>query len=282
MLTISDTKTLREQLVEWHQVGETVALVPTMGNLHKGHMSLVKLAAAQAEHVVVSVFVNPTQFSADDDFGSYPRTLEKDSRLLSRAGVDILYNPTVEDIYPLGIESPTSVSVPILSETLCGEKRPGHFDGVTSVVVRLLNIVSPNVAVFGEKDYQQLVILRRMVEELHIHTRILAGGTERDEAGLAMSSRNQYLTDAEMLTAPLFYATLCDARDKFIAGTASAASIESEAMGKLEAAGFVPHYFSLRRSADLSVPDKVAGKLIVLAAAVLGKARLIDNLQFDN
>jgi len=282
MLTISDKKTLREQLVEWHQVGETVALVPTMGNLHKGHMSLAKLAATKADHVVVSVFVNPTQFGPGEDFATYPRTLEKDARQLSRAGVDALYAPTVEDIYPLGIENPTRVSVPVLSETLCGEKRPGHFDGVTSVVLRLLNIVSPNIAVFGEKDYQQLVILRRMVEELHMHTRIVAGETERDDAGLAMSSRNQYLTDGEMLTAPLLYATLCDARDKFIAGTASIASIESEAISKLKAAGFAPDYFSLRRASDLSVPEKPAGKLIILVAAVLGKARLLDNLQFEN
>jgi pantoate--beta-alanine ligase len=282
MLTISDKKTLRDQLVEWHQVGETVALVPTMGNLHKGHMSLAKLAAAEADHVVVSVFVNPTQFGPAEDFAAYPRTLTKDARQLSRAGVDILYTPSVEGIYPLGIENPTRVSVPVLSETLCGEKRPGHFEGVTSVVLRLLNIVSPNVAVFGEKDYQQLAILRLMVEELHMHTRVVAGQTERDESGLAMSSRNQYLTDAEMLTAPLLYATLCTARDKFIRGNTNIASIESEAMAALEAAGFVPDYVSLRRAADLSVPEKPAGKLIVLAAATLGKARLIDNLQFEN
>ncbi len=281
MLTISDKQTLREQLVEWHQVGETVALVPTMGNLHKGHLSLIKQAGELADRVVVSIFVNPTQFGEGGDFNDYPRTPEKDARQLSRAGVDILYMPSVEDIYPLGAKQATTVTVPGLSDILCGEYRPGHFTGVTSVVLRLLNIVSPNVAIFGEKDFQQLVILRRMAKDLHLHTRIRSAPTSRDDTGLAMSSRNQYLTDNEMLSAPLLYATLCDARDQLLQPDADVAAIEAAASKTLAAAGFKPDYFSLRRSADLSSPDKVAGKLILVTAAVLGKARLIDNLQFE-
>jgi len=278
MLTISDKKTLREQLVEWHQVGESVALVPTMGNLHKGHMSLVQLAAEHAERVVVSVFVNPTQFGEGEDFNSYPRTPEKDARQLKRAGVDVLFAPTVEEVYPFGLENTTRVSVPGLSEILCGEHRPGHFDGVTSVVMRLLNMVSPNFAVFGQKDYQQLVILRRMAAELHMHTKLLAGPTLRDEAGLAMSSRNQYLSDSEMLSAPLLYATLSDAREKLLAGGADIAAIEKAAVKALAAGGFEPDYFSVRRAGDLSQPEKAGGNLVIMAAAQLGNARLIDNV----
>jgi pantoate--beta-alanine ligase len=280
MLTITDNNALREQLIEWHQVGETVALVPTMGNLHKGHMSLCQLASANADHVVVSVFVNPTQFGKGEDFSDYPRTPEKDARQLSRAGVDILYAPKAEDVYPLGIENSTRVLVPVLSDALCGEHRTRHFEGVTSVVIRLLNIVSPNFAVFGEKDFQQFVILKRMAEELHMPTRILSAPTLRDNAGLAMSSRNQYLTPAEMLSAPLLYATLRDARDKLLGGE-SIAKVESAAIKTLTNTGFDPDYFSVRRSSDLSVPKKAAGKLVILVAAQLGKARLIDNLQFE-
>lgn len=282
MLTISDKQALREQLVEWHQAGDSVALVPTMGNLHKGHMSLVQLAAEQAERVVVSVFVNPTQFGEGEDFASYPRTPDKDARQLNRAGVDILFTPSVEDIYPLGFDGATRVSVPALAGTLCGENRPGHFDGVASVVLRLLNIVYPNVAIFGAKDYQQFVILQRMAEELHLHTKLLVGPTFRDDTGLAMSSRNQYLTDAEMLTAPLLYATLAEARDKLIAGDVDIRALEGEAKKQLAAAGFKPDYFSVRRADSLIEAESSSGNLVIMAAAVLGKARLIDNLSLNN
>ncbi len=282
MLTISDKQALREQLVEWHQLGDSVALVPTMGNLHKGHMSLVQLAAEKAEHVVVSVFVNPTQFAEGEDFDGYPRTPEKDARQLTRAGVDVLFTPSVEDIYPLGFDDATRVSVPGLADILCGEYRNGHFDGVASVVLRLLNIVSPDVAVFGQKDYQQLIILRRMAEELHLNTKILAGPTFRDDTGLAMSSRNQYLTDSEMLTAPLLYATLEGVREKLLAGGVDIRALETEAKKQLTAAGFQPDYFSVRRAVDLSEAEKSPGNLVIMAAAILGKARLIDNVLLKN
>jgi len=278
MLTISDKKALREQLVEWHQVGDSVALVPTMGNLHKGHMSLVQLAAEQAERVVVTVFVNPTQFGPGEDFSDYPRTPEKDERQLKRAGVDVLYMPTVDDIYPLGIENTTRIIVPGLSETLDGEHRPGHFDGVSSVVLRLFNIVMPNIAIFGQKDYQQLVILRRMAEDLHLPVKILAGKTFREDSGLAMSSRNQYLADAELELAPVLYQALCAAREQLLEGGADVGAIEAAGIDMLRQAGFEPDYFSVRRAADLVPVDKAGGNLVILAAAMLGKARLIDNL----
>jgi len=281
MLKITDKQSLREQLVEWHQVGGRVALVPTMGNLHKGHLSLVELAAQHAEHVVVSVFVNPTQFGPGEDFADYPRTPEKDERLLKRAGVDVLYCPTVEDIYPNGAEGAASISMSGLTATLEGDHRPGHFDGVMSVVLRLFNIVCPNIAVFGQKDFQQLAVLQRMVEDLHLPVKLLAGETFRNESGLALSSRNQYLTDEELEAAPALYAALCEARDQLLAGKNDIAAIETSAKAALQAAGFVPDYFTVCRTSDLTPATGASGKLVILAAAQLGKARLIDNLRVD-
>jgi len=281
MLKITDKQSLREQLVEWHQVGGRVALVPTMGNLHKGHLSLVELAAQHAEHVVVSVFVNPTQFGPGEDFADYPRTPEKDERLLKRAGVDVLYCPTVEDIYPNGAEGATSISMSGLTATLEGDHRPGHFDGVMSVVLRLFNIVCPNIAVFGQKDFQQLAVLQRMVEDLHLPVKLLAGETFRNESGLALSSRNQYLTDEELEAAPALYAALCEARDQLLAGQNDIAAVETSAKAALQAAGFVPDYFTVCRTSDLTPATGASGKLVILAAAQLGKARLIDNLRVD-
>ena len=194
MNKITDISSLRKAIDNWRQAGESVALVPTMGNLHKGHMNLVSLAHEHAERVVVSIFVNPTQFRPGEDFAEYPRTLATDVRRLARSGVDILFVPSTEEMYPEGSEEMTRVSVKALSEIFCGSARPGHFDGVTSVVCRLFNIVAPDVAVFGQKDYQQLVILRRMASDLHIPVKIIAGQTQREKSGLAMSSRNRYLS----------------------------------------------------------------------------------------
>jgi len=282
MLTITDKTALRKQLVEWHQVGESVALVPTMGNLHKGHLSLVQLAAEHAERVVVSVFVNPTQFGPDEDFAQYPRTPEKDARLLKRAGVDVLFMPDVDEVYPNGAEDATEVSVPAISDILCGAHRPGHFDGVASVVLRLFNMVSPNIAVFGQKDYQQLVILRKMASDLHLPVKILAGQTHRDDSGLAMSSRNQYLTDEELEIAPLLYQTLTDAKDKLLAGEQDVATIQSAAIEQLSAGGFGPDYFEIRKAGDLSPVTEPKGNMVIVTAAMLGKARLIDNLLVES
>jgi len=275
--TVRDIEALRQITESWRQVGETTALVPTMGSLHHGHMSLVQLASECAERVIVSVYVNPTQFGPEEDFEKYPRAFENDRRRLSRAGVDIMFAPGSEQMYPFGERQMTRVSVPRLSQILCGDDRPDHFDGVTSVVGRLFNIVQPGVAVFGQKDYQQLVIIRRMVADLHMPVRIIAGPTYREKDGLALSSRNRYLTAEERAVAPNLHAVIGACRDRLIAGDRDFERLENEGLAALQSAGFRPEYFAIRKAGDLSVPDPASAYLVVLAAARLGAARLIDN-----
>ena len=281
MKTVRDIKTLREMTRSWRQDGETIALVPTMGSLHQGHMRLVQLASEFAERVITSIYVNPAQFGPSEDFEAYPRPLDTDRRRLSRAGVDIMFAPDSEEIYPFGELQMTRVSVPGLSTILCGDRRPGHFDGVTSVVSRLFNIVQPDVAVFGQKDYQQLVIIRRMVEDLHLPIRILAGQTHREDDGLALSSRNRYLTDAQRAAAPTLYRAIGHCRNQLLAGDRNYAHLEQAGMDALQAAGFVAEYFSIRKPGDLSPPAPDSEYLVILAAARLGEARLIDNVLME-
>ena len=281
MKTIRDIHALREILQGFRQDGDTVALVPTMGGLHQGHMGLVRLASEYADRIVTSVFVNPTQFGPREDFENYPRTFDTDRRRLSRAGVDIMFAPTHEEVYPFGVENMTSVAVPGMSTILCGEHRPGHFDGVTSVVNRLFNVVAPDVAVFGQKDYQQLAIIRRMVSDLHMPIKILASPTFRDKSGLALSSRNRYLTDDERERAGELYATICDCRDRYLGGARNLKVLEKDGFKRLAGAGFEPEFLTVRKSGDLSLPDEDSRFLVVLAAARLGQARLIDNVLFE-
>lgn len=278
MKVVKDVRELREQLHEWREAGDHLALVPTMGNLHQGHLGLLKLAREDAERVVVSIFVNPTQFGEGEDYESYPRTLERDKRRLKRAGVDLLFVPDVETMYPFGTDGATSVTVPVLSEELCGEARPGHFEGVTSVVSRLFSLVQPDVAVFGQKDFQQQLIIRRLVTDLHLPIRIVSGPTQRHDDGLAMSSRNSYLTAEERAIAPRLYAVLTETGKALQAGKEDFAQLEREAFDALSEAGFEPEYVSIRRAENLGVPDQDTDELVVLAAAWLGKARLIDNV----
>lgn len=249
-----------------------------MGNLHDGHISLVRLARRHAARVVVTIFVNPIQFGPGEDFASYPRTLSADRRRLVQAGADAVLVPRVEDIYPRGQSGATMVTVPGLSTDLCGAFRPGHFDGVTSVVLRLFNVVQPDIAVFGEKDYQQLVVLRRMVADLHLPIRILGAPTVRERDGLAMSSRNQYLRPAERALAPRLHLVLEDCVARLAAGERAFARIERSAMRALQRAGFRPDYVSIRDAEDLARPRPDSRRLRVLAAARLGRARLIDNV----
>ena len=259
--------------------GKRIAFVPTMGNLHAGHLALVERARQAADAVVASIFVNPLQFGAGEDFDSYPRTEERDAAMLAEAGTRLLFLPTVETLYPHGQADFTRVTVPGLSDILCGASRPGHFAGVTTVVTKLFNIVMPDVAVFGEKDYQQLAILRRMARDLDMPIELIGQPTEREADGLAMSSRNGYLTTEERAMAPGLYRTLCAARDALRAGQAPAL-VEAEAIERLHALGFVPDYVSVRRAEDLShavVGD--VGPLRILAAARLGRTRLIDNIE---
>ena len=281
MKTVRTIASLRENLRGWRGFGETVALVPTMGNLHAGHLSLVDLARTLADRVVVSIFVNPTQFGPGEDFAAYPRTLDKDRRHLTRANVDILFAPPVEEIYPDREWPGTVVSVPGLSGILCGQFRPGHFDGVASVVARLFNIVQPDSAVFGQKDYQQLLVIRRLQADLHLSVRIVAAPTAREPDGLALSSRNQYLEGAQRATAPGLHRALADCAGALRRGDREFEEMESRGMQALVAAGFRPDYFAIRNAADLSPPTAASRSLVVLAAGHLGRARLIDNLLVD-
>jgi pantoate--beta-alanine ligase len=273
---------IRELVESWRRAHQTVALVPTMGNLHRGHASLVELAAANADRVVMSIFVNPTQFGPGEDYASYPRTLDEDRALIAETGlVDALLVPDVAEVYPFGIESAVRFVMPDLSRELCGATRPGHFDGVGSVVCRLLNIVRPDMLVLGRKDYQQLVLLERMIADLRMPVQVLAGETQRHEDGLAISSRNRYLTPAERKRAPVLHATLTRVRDALARGERDFAALETKAVIALKEAGFRPDYVEVRSARDLSRPNGRTGvsELIVLAAAWLGKARLIDNVR---
>ena len=249
-----------------------------MGALHKAHMDLARLAGADGR-VIVSIFVNPTQFAPGEDFERYPRDLDADADLLREAGVDLLFAPGREEVYPRGLEDLTRVEVPGLSADLCGAYRPTHFAGVTSVVARLLLMVLPDAVVFGQKDYQQLVILRRMVEDLHIPVEVIEGPITRESDGLAMSSRNRYLTEAERRTAPALHAELRHCAARIEAGERNFAGLEKDAAARLKQAGFTPDYVAVRRAGDLGPPSAdAAGEWVVLAAAWLGSARLIDNV----
>lgn len=278
MQEISTTAALREQLSEWRHADDHIALVPTMGNLHDGHLSLVSLARKHAERVVVSVFVNPTQFGEGEDYEDYPQSLERDKRQLKRLNTDLLFVPDVETMYPFGIDNATSVTVPVLTDDLCGSFRPGHFDGVTSIVSRLFSLVQPDVAVFGQKDYQQQLVIRRLTEDLSLPIKIIRGPTQRDEDGLALSSRNQYLDAKERAIAPELFAILKGIGADLESGKRNYNDLEEHAVSDLRKLGFEPEYVSIRRADDLGMPDRDNDELVILAAATLGKARLIDNV----
>ena len=278
MQVVNRIATLREQVRAWRKENLKVALVPTMGNLHKGHISLVAHAQDLAERVVVSIFVNPLQFGPNEDYEQYPRTLEHDKELLSKVNADFVFAPPVYEIYPVGHERTTTVDVGDLAGILCGAFRPGHFTGVATVVTKLLNIVTPDIAVFGEKDYQQLIVIRRLVADLCLPVEIRGGPTIRDHDGLALSSRNKYLSARERNVAPKLYESLKLAKQRIEKGENDFEAIQRNGMQTLERAGFQPDYFAIRQAADLAPLRAESRDLIVLAAARLGKARLIDNV----
>jgi pantoate--beta-alanine ligase len=281
MQTVEHLDALRAALHVWRLRDERIAFVPTMGNLHEGHYSLVRLARQHADRVVVSSFVNPTQFGPNEDYARYPRTPEEDRAGLVEVGCDLLFLPQVAEMYPFGIEHCVQIHVPVVTAELDGHWRPGHFDGVATVVTRLFNAVQPSVVVLGSKDFQQLQTIRYLVRDLAMPIEIVAAPTRREPDGLAMSSRNQYLSAEERALAPEIHRTLLEMREGVRAGV-DAASIEAEARGRLERAGFTVDYIELRRSADLGRPG--AGErqgLVALVAARLGRTRLIDNLEFD-
>ena len=278
--TITELSRLRDRVGEWKRAGLRVGFVPTMGNLHAGHYSLVEIARRHADRVVASVFVNPTQFGPNEDFSRYPRTPQQDAAGLEAAGCDALWLPSVEAMYPFGTEGAVRMHVPNVGDTLEGAHRPGHFDGVATVVARLFNQAQADVAVFGRKDYQQLAVIRAMARDLAFALEIVAAPTLREADGLAMSSRNQYLSAAERPVAAGIFRTLQSMREAILAGRPRA-GVEAAAEAALRAAGFAPDYAVVRRP-DLSEPaDGEPGPRVALVAARLGRTRLIDNLEFD-
>ena len=277
----SELAALRVRIGEWERSGLRVGFVPTMGNLHAGHHSLVALARQHADRVVASVFVNPTQFGPNEDFARYPRTPEADAAGLQDAGCDLLWLPSVETMYPFGPEATVQVRVPGVTGTLEGAHRPGHFDGVATVVARLFNQVQPDIAVFGRKDYQQLAVIRYLARDLAFPIEIIAGETLREADGLAMSSRNQYLSAGERQVAPTIHRTLQDMAAAIRAGRPRM-QVEAQAASDLVAAGFTVDYSVVRRP-DLAEPqDGEPGPRVALVAARLGRTRLIDNILFDS
>ncbi|WP_351016990.1 pantoate--beta-alanine ligase [Shewanella sp. AC91-MNA-CIBAN-0169] len=280
MITTSAISTIREHVKTWRSKGETVAFVPTMGNLHQGHITLVNEAKKRADHVVVSIFVNPMQFSANEDLEGYPRTLAQDSEKLMFAGTELLFTPTPEIIYPKGLAQQTFIEVPEIGDELCGASRPGHFRGVATIVSKLFNIVQPDIALFGRKDFQQLMIIKTMVEDLSMPIDVIGVETIREASGLAMSSRNGYLTTEEKHSA----ATLKQALDSIVNAIQRGEAIQqaiSIAKKRLITVGFTPDYLEVRNANTLRQVTAADSELVVIGAAYLGKARLIDNVSFS-
>lgn len=278
MKTISKSKQLRRAIDRDKTNGKTVAFVPTMGNLHEGHIQLVRKAQQVADVVIVSIFVNPLQFGANEDIDSYPRTLAADKKKLYAEGVNYLLYPDVGEIYPEGMDKQTLVVVPDLSDTLCGASRPGHFAGVATVVNKLFQIVQPDIAIFGKKDFQQLAIIEKMVKDLCMPIEVLGVETARDVDGLALSSRNGYLTEEERSIAPALHQTLLECREAIACGFDSYQELEQYCTDALRNAGFEPDYFSVRDAQTLHEVTHDTEQIVILAAARLGKPRLIDNV----
>jgi pantoate--beta-alanine ligase len=281
MITVETVAGLREQIARLREARKRIAFVPTMGNLHAGHVYLMQEARRHAPAVVASVYVNPLQFGQNEDFDSYPRTPSHDKIALLSAGVDVLFKPAESEMYPRGKTVQTFVEVPGLSDDLCGAFRPGHFRGVTTVVNRLLNLVTPDVAVFGKKDYQQWLLIRLMTTELGLPVEIVGVDTVREPDGLALSSRNNYLSPEERKVAPRLYEALVRLRDRVQREGMHLAAAEENAVIDLQADGFRPDYVHVRRQSDLQLPVAEDRRLVALAAAWLGKTRLIDNVEFE-
>ena len=279
MIIVNSILDLRTVISAWKQSGLSVALVPTMGNLHAGHLKLVNSAKQKADKVVVSIFVNPTQFGVNEDFSSYPRTEQEDQLKLATENADLLFLPAITDIY--STNALTTVTVTGLSDMYCGASRPGHFSGVATIVCKLFNLVQPDIAVFGLKDFQQFTVIKTMVRDLNIPIELLGVDTQRENNGLAMSSRNNYLTDPERQLAPQLYQALGIAQSAILAGQHSYADIEQQALQTLKNAGFIPDYFVICCSYDLSPATKQDKDIVILAAAKLGTTRLIDNIYFS-
>ncbi|MBI3899871.1 MAG: pantoate--beta-alanine ligase [Gammaproteobacteria bacterium] len=281
MKTVSTIADLQHEVAAARRNGKRIAFVPTMGNLHAGHIKLIDVARRNADFIAVSIYVNPLQFGPKEDFAAYPRTPAEDATLLKNSGADLLFTPTQADIYPRGMAVHTQVEVPKFSDILCGAFRPGHFRGVTTVVARLFHLVKPDVAVFGKKDYQQLLLIRLMVVDLGLAIDIIGVDTIRDADGLAMSSRNTYLRPEERRIAPRLFSILCDTRDEIVRAKEIPADAERVAAERLQRIGFRPEYVRIVRQQDLADPAEGDRKLAILAAAWLGRTRLIDNIEAE-
>lgn len=281
MQLINKILDLREIRRTWQNSAKVIAFVPTMGNLHQGHLNLVREAKKQADIVVVSIFVNPMQFGPDEDLEAYPRTLQNDSRLLESLGVDVLFMPNASDIYARGLEQQTFVEVPGLSYMICGASRPGHFRGVATIVCKLFNMVQPNLAFFGEKDFQQLQVIKAMVTDLSMNLKVFGVTTTREDDGLAMSSRNQYLRGTDRDLAPTLYEKMQQLASEIQTGRRDFSKLTQEYKSQLSKLGFNPDYLEIRNAENLLQPSHEDQDLVLLAAAFLGKTRLIDNLQIS-
>jgi pantoate--beta-alanine ligase len=281
MQLINKILDLREIRRTWQNSAKVIAFVPTMGNLHQGHLNLVREAKKQADIVVVSIFVNPMQFGPDEDLEAYPRTLQNDSRLLESLGVDVLFMPNASDIYARGLEQQTFVEVPGLSYMICGASRPGHFRGVATIVCKLFNMVQPNLAFFGEKDFQQLQVIKAMVTDLSMNLKVFGVTTTREDDGLAMSSRNQYLRGTDRNLAPTLYEKMQQLASEIQTGRRDFSKLTQEYKSQLSKLGFNPDYLEIRNAENLLQPSHEDQDLVLLAAAFLGKTRLIDNLQIS-
>lgn len=281
MNTVTTIAEVRAQVARWHEAKERVVFVPTMGNLHAGHVSLIEAARSHGQRFVASIFVNPMQFGPNEDFAHYPRTPTNDAQMLQAAGCDLMFMPDVGEIYPNGADQATRIEVPGISNILCGEFRPGHFEGVATIVAKLFHIVDPDVAIFGEKDFQQLTVIRRMVADLCLRVEIVGAPTVRESDGLAMSSRNQYLDETQRRQSPAIYRQLTQAVEALKSGVRDYARIEGTGRAALDGAGFRTDYFSVRDAKTLNPAQPDTKHFVVLTAARLGKARLIDNLQYN-
>jgi pantoate--beta-alanine ligase len=281
MQILSTTTSLRENISKQRTQGRRIAFVPTMGNLHAGHLQLVRQASTLADCVVVSIFVNPMQFGPNEDFATYPRTLDADKAALKAEGVEVLFLPTVKEMYTDGLEQATRVEVPGFEGDLCGRSRPGFFIGIATVVSGLLNRVQPDIVVFGEKDYQQLVMIKRLVRDLCMPIEVRGVATMRESDGLAMSSRNGYLDAAQRDRAIRLYQVLGAVKAALESGSRDFAALEQQALESLRQTGFEPDYVSVREQHSLRVPGTGSRQLVVLGAATLGSTRLIDNISLS-
>lgn len=279
MQVVDSIASLRELITQWKRSGQTVGFVPTMGNLHDGHLRLVKRAKAHNDKVIVSIFVNPMQFGANEDLDAYPRTIEEDKAKLIADGADAVFLPSVSDMYPAGLDVQTYVEVPGISDVLCGASRPGHFRGVATVVSKLFNMVQPDDAFFGEKDYQQLQVIRTMVRDLSMAVTVHGVPTEREESGLAMSSRNGYLTAEEKATASLIYKAMQQMKTAIDEGNTDFLAIENAAVSELEQHGFKNDYVKVVNAQTFMPAMPNDAHIVIVVALFMGKTRLIDNLQ---